>query len=706
MTLHQEIIARELQLRQHQVTAVTALLNDGGTVPFIARYRKEATGLLDETQIAAIRDRLTELAELDKRRETIIVSLRERELLDPALHKAVLAAGNLTTLEDLYLPHRPKRRTRSMIAKEKGLEPLAEALFRQDSTPIRPEHYIAPEKGVPDETEAFSGARDIMAEWINEDAGTRAALRTLFTRKARVSSKVVKKNQELGAKFRDYFNWQEPAGKAAGHRLLAMFRGEAEKILSLTLRPPEEEALNLVRKKQVTTGNLAGQQVALACEDSYKRLLGPSLENELRATLKERADREAIKVFADNLRQLLLAAPLGRKKVMALDPGFRTGAKLVCLDEQGKLLHTTTIHPTLSARQSREAGQVVRELCAQYGIEAIAIGNGTAGRETEAFVRDLDLDPAIIITMVDESGASIYSASEIARAEFPDHDLTVRGAVSIGRRLQDPLAELVKLDPKAIGVGQYQHDVNQAALKKSLEDTVISCVNQVGVELNSASAALLTHVAGLGPQLAGNIVQYREERGPFTNRNTVLKVPRLGKKAFQQCAGFLRIHGAANPLDASAVHPEQYPIVERMAKDCACRVIDLIEQQECRERIELHRYVTDAVGLPTLHDIVAELAKPGRDPRATFSRFSFAEGINSIEDLQPGMRLPGIVTNVTKFGAFVDIGVHQDGLIHISQLADRFVKDPAEVVKVRQQLTVRVLEIDSKRKRISLSLRG
>jgi len=705
MNQHTELIARELNIRSGQVAAVATLLKDGGTVPFIARYRKEATGLLAETTITAIRDRLTQLAELDKRRQAIISSLTERGLLDQKLHEALVAAPSLTILEDLYLPHRPKRRTRSIIAREKGLAPLARAIFQQKNGPLNTEKFINPAKGIASQDEALAGARDIIAEWINEDPAIRASLRHLFASKALIISKVVKKNQEDGSRFRDYFAWQEPAAKVPGHRLLAMLRGENKKVLTLAVRPPEEAAFALLHKKYVKGSSQAAGQVKLAAQDSYKRLLAPSLENELRTQLKEQADREAITVFVDNLQELLLAPPLGRKRVMALDPGFRTGAKLVCLDAQGKLLHFTTIYPTLSAGKRHAAGRIVRDLCQKYRIEAIAIGNGTAGRETESFVRALNLSPAIIITMVDESGASIYSASATARAEFPDHDLTVRGSVSIGRRLQDPLAELVKLDPKAIGVGQYQHDVNQTALKKSLDDTVASCVNRVGVELNTASAELLTHVSGLGPVLAGNIIKYRDEHGPFRSRKELLKVPRLGAKAFEQCAGFLRIRDAANPLDASAVHPEQYRIVEQMARDCGCRVIDLIERPELREKIELHRYVSDAVGLPTLNDIVTELAKPGRDPRQSFSEFSFAEGITSIDDLQAGMRLAGLVTNVTKFGAFVDIGVHQDGLIHISQLADRFVRDPAEVVKVRQRVMVRVLEVDCKRKRISLSLR-
>jgi len=705
MNQHLNTIAQELHIKVEQAAATAALLGDGATVPFISRYRKEATGLLDETQVAAVRDRLGQLAELDKRREAIVASLAERDLLSPELKAALQAASSMTVLEDIYLPYRPKRRTRSIIAKEKGLEPLARALYAQDNRSVQVETFINPEKEVHTAEDALAGARDIIAEWISEAAATRAELRKLFSREAVVSSVVVKKNEASGTKFRDYFDWQEQAAKAPGHRLLAMFRGENEKVLTLALRPLEDRGLAILQRFHVKAQNEAGRQVTLAVEDSYKRLLAPSLENELRNALKERADREAIRVFAANLRELLLAPPLGQKRVMALDPGFRTGAKLVCLDGQGKLLYFTTIYPTLSEQKSREAGKKVVELCAQYTIEAIAIGNGTAGRETEAFVRGLQLGPGVLVTMVDESGASIYSASEAARAEFPDHDLTVRGAVSIGRRLQDPLAELVKLDPKVIGVGQYQHDVNQAALKKSLEDVVESCVNSVGVEVNTASMELLTHVSGLGPVLAGNIIAHRNEHGPFGGRRQLLKVPRLGAKAFQQCAGFLRIQGAKNPLDYSAVHPEQYAIVEQMAKDAGCTVVDLMQQESARKQIDVSRYVSDAVGLPTLSDIMAELAKPGRDPRAEFTVFAFAEGVNSVEDLQPGMKLPGIVTNVTKFGAFVDVGVHQDGLIHISQLADRFVKDPAEVVRVRQQVMVRVLEIDPARKRIALSLK-
>jgi uncharacterized protein len=674
MNQHLKTIAQELHIQVEQAAATAALLGDGATVPFISRYRKEATGLLDETQVAAVRDRLGQLAELDKRREAIVASLGERELLSPELNAALQAASSMTILEDIYLPYRPKRRTRSSMAKEKGLEPLARAIYAQENRSVQAASFINPEKEVHTAGDAMAGARDIIAEWISEAAATRAGLRKLFAREAIVTSVVVKKNEAAGAKFRDYFDWQEPAAKAPGHRLLAMFRGENEKVLTLALRPPEDRGLAILQRFHVKAQNEAGLQVALAVEDSYKRLLAPSLENELRNALKERADREAIRVFAANLRELLLAPPLGQKRVMALDPGFRTGSKLVCLNGQGKLLYCTTVYPTLSEQKSREAGKTVVDLCAKYSIEAIAIGNGTAGRETEAFVRGLPLDPGVLVTMVDESGASIYSASEAA-------------------------------DPKVIGVGQYQHDVNQAALKKGLEDVVESCVNSVGVEVNTASMELLTHVSGLGPVLAKNIIAHRNEHGPFGGRRQLLKVPRLGAKAFQQCAGFLRIQGARNPLDYSAVHPEQYGIVEQMAEDAGCTVVDLMQQESARKQVDVRRYVSDAVGLPTLSDIMAELAKPGRDPRAEFALFSFAEGVNSVEELQPGMKLPGIVTNVTKFGAFVDVGVHQDGLIHISQLADRFVKDPAEVVRVRQQVMVRVLEIDPARKRIALSLK-
>ncbi|MDH3329845.1 MAG: RNA-binding transcriptional accessory protein [Desulfobulbaceae bacterium] len=705
----QHRIAQALNITPEQVLATAQLLEEGATVPFISRYRKELTGSLDEVQVAAIRDQLAELAALAKRRKTMLESLANRELLSAELEKSLQQANDLTSLEDIFLPYKQKRKTRASVAKEKGLEPLAQAIFTGLDNQVQPVAFVDPEKEVDSAEEALAGARDIMAEWISEDAEMRAGLRRLFAGKAVIRSTVVKKKQEEGAKFRDYFDWQEAANKAPSHRLLAMFRGAAEKILRLVVRPDEDAALVLLKKKYSSQGRFR-EQLSLAAEDSYKRLLGPSLENELRAELKQRADQEAIKVFADNLKELLLAPALGQKRVMALDPGFRTGAKLVCLSEQGRLLDYTAIYPTHGKERQEEAGRTITKLCKKYRIQAIAIGNGTAGRETEQFVRDLGLDKEILITLVNESGASIYSASEVARQEFPDHDITVRGAVSIGRRLQDPLAELVKLDPASIGVGQYQHDVNQAALKKGLDDVVMHCVNTVGVEVNSGSLELLAYVSGLGAGLAAKLIAWRDEHGPFTNRKQLLKVPRLGAKAFEQCAGFLRIHGADNPLDNSAVHPERYAVVKKMAADLGCTVSDLMKKKDLRDRIDLQQYVYttekgDSLGLPTLRDILEELARPGRDPRQEFSVFAFADGVNAIGDLVEEMRLPGIVTNVTQFGAFVDVGVHQDGLIHISQMADRFVKDPAEVVKVGQQVKVRVLEVDQQRKRIALSLR-
>lgn len=700
---HHRRIAAGLQIQVNQVAATAQLLTDGGTVPFISRYRKEITGSLDETQVAAVRDQLGALAEIDKRRRTILDLLAARDILTDELKAGLQRADDLATLEDLYLPYRQKRKTRAMMAREKGLEPLAEAIFSGRDQNFNVSHFVDSQKGVGSEEDALAGARDIMAEWVSEDPQLRARLRRLFADRSILHSTVVKKNQEAGVKFRDYFSWQEEAGKAPGHRLLAMFRGESEKVLRLVIRPDEEQALAVLRNRYPGKGKLQ-RQVAAAVSDSYKRLLAPSLEKELRAGLKEKADEEAIQVFAENLRELLLAPALGRKRVLALDPGFRTGAKLVCLNEQGNLLDFTTIYPTHGGKKEQEAAERVKELCRRHRIQAIGIGNGTAGRETEDFVRGLELD-GVVVTLVNESGASIYSASEVARLEFPDHDITVRGAVSIGRRLQDPLAELVKLDPKSIGVGQYQHDVNQARLKKGLDDVVVSCVNSVGVEVNSASRELLIHVSGLGPVLAENIIKYRDEHGPFFSRKELLKVPRLGAKAFEQCAGFLRIHGAENPLDDSAVHPERYQTVKQMAAELGCSVSDLMKRRQFREKIKLEKYVSATLGLPTLQDILAELAKPGRDPRLEFTAFAFAGGVNTMADLVAEMNVPGIVTNVTRFGAFVDIGVHQDGLVHISQLADRFVKDPAEVVKAGQQVMVRVLEVDQQRKRIALSLR-
>ncbi|MFW5721853.1 MAG: Tex family protein [Desulfohalobiaceae bacterium] len=701
--------ARELQLKPRQVAAVKRLLDEGSTVVFIARYRKEATESLDEVAVRAVRDRLEALAELDKRRTAMLASLEERELLTEELRLALESAPDMTELEDLYLPYRPKRRTRAMMAVEKGLEPLAVLLMEQRvADPGRAAlDFVDPDKGVADVEAALAGARDILAERVSEERAARAAVRRLFADRAMIRSRLARKADPEGAaaaKFRDYHDWEEPAARAPGHRILAMLRGEREGVLSVEVRPEEDRAVALLTRRFVQGTGPDADQVAEAVADGYRRLLGPSMENETRAGLKARADAEAIAVFTANLRELLLAPPLGRTRVMALDPGFRTGAKLVCLDAQGGLLHHETIFPLGSKKQQLEAEARVRELTERFAIRAVAVGNGTGGRETEAFVRGLGLaDTAVVL--VNESGASIYSASDIAREEFPDLDLTVRGAVSIGRRLLDPLAELVKIDPKSIGVGQYQHDVDQAALKRALDDTVVSCVNSVGVELNTASAQLLSYVSGLGPALAHNIVRHRDEHGPFASRRELLKVTRLGPKAYEQAAGFLRIRDGKEPLDATGVHPERYGLVRDMARDQGVDVADLMADQAVREGIDPARYVSEAVGLPTLEDIMAELARPGRDPRPEFRPFSFAPGVTSLRDLAPGMDLPGIVTNVTRFGAFVDVGVHQDGLVHVSQLADRFVRDPAEVARVGQEVLVRVLEVDLKRSRISLSMK-
>ena len=708
MERHIAQIAAELTIGKAQVAATAGLLAEGGTVPFISRYRKEATGSLDEVAVMAIRDRLSQLAELDKRRDAILKSLAERELLTDELRGKIDAAATLTTLEDIYLPFRPKRRTRATVAREKGLEPLARRIFAQEEAfdPLaEAAAFVDPEKGVAAPEEALAGARDIIAEWVNEDELARTRMRAYFAEKAVFQSKVITGKEVEGNRYQDYFDWEEPAMKAPSHRILAMRRGEKEEFLTLRVVPPEAEAIALLTSLFVKGEGAPADQVRLAVEDSYRRLLANAMETEIRLGTKQRADAEAIRVFADNLRQLLLAPPLGQKRILGIDPGFRTGCKVVCLDAQGKLFHNETIYPHLSEKAREQAAERVRTLCAECRIEAIAVGNGTAGRETETFLRSLDLPATIQVIMVNESGASVYSASKIARDEFPDYDVTVRGAVSIGRRLIDPLAELVKIDPKAIGVGQYQHDVDQAALKQSLEDVVMSCVNAVGVELNTASAALLTYVSGLGPALAGNIVAWRNDHGPFPSREALKDVPRLGAKAFVQAAGFLRIRDGENPLDASAVHPESYAIVDRMAGDLNCSVADLLRDGELRKRIDPARYVTEEIGLPTLNDILAELAKPGRDPRAQFEAFRFADGIEKIEDLTPGMKLPGIVTNITAFGAFVDIGVHQDGLVHLSQVADRFVKDAGEVLKVRQVVEVAVLAVDMERRRISLTMR-
>ncbi|RDC65621.1 Tex family protein [Adhaeribacter pallidiroseus] len=700
-------IATELRISIKQVQATVELLDEGATVPFISRYRKEVTGSLDEVAVAGIRDRMEQLRELDKRREAILKSIREQQKLTPELEAQINAAETMAVLEDIYLPYKPKRRTKATIAREKGLEPLAQRLFEQEKFDVTAEaqQYISEEKEVKDTEEALAGARDIIAEWINENPDARARMRNLFEKKGMFKSRVMVGKEEEGQKYKDYFEWEEPIEKAPSHRVLAMRRGENEMILMLNAQPEEEEAIELLESLFVKGSNEAAQQVKIATKDAYKRMLKLSMETEIRMLSKKRADEEAIRVFADNLRQLLLSAPLGQKTVLALDPGFRTGCKLVVLDKQGKLLHNENVYPHTGARQAQEAASTVKYLASKYEVEAIAIGNGTASRETETFVRGLGLPNTIAVVMVNESGASIYSASDVAREEFPDHDVTVRGAVSIGRRLMDPLAELVKLDPKSIGVGQYQHDVDQFALKHSLDDVVMSSVNAVGVEVNTASKQLLTYVSGLGPSLAQNIVEYRNQNGPFRTRAELKKVPRLGDKAFEQAAGFLRIRHAKNPLDASAVHPERYELVERMAKDLGTTVTDLMKKPELRKQINLKNYVTDTVGLPTLQDIMSELAKPGRDPRESFEAFSFTEGVNEINDLRTGMKLPGIITNVTAFGAFVDIGVHQDGLVHVSHLSDRFVSNPHEVVKVGQRVEVTVLEVDAARKRISLSLK-
>ncbi|HEX2964593.1 MAG TPA: Tex family protein [Syntrophorhabdaceae bacterium] len=707
---HAEKISKELSITQKQVEMVAALLSEGSTIPFISRYRKEATGSLDEVAVTAIRDRLTQLKELEDRRDAIMRSLEERELLTDELKEKLTKAETLATLEDIYLPFRPKRKTRASVAREKGLEPLAARIFAQDDDALNQNLeseaalFIDEEKGVHSVEEALAGARDIMAEWMNEDMTARANLRSLFSTKAVIKSKAITGVEEEGIKYKDYYAWEEPVAKAPSHRILAMRRGEKEGFLSLSIFVPDDEALVILRKLFIKANHASSTEVELALVDGYHRLLFPSMETEIRLMMKDRADRDAIKVFAENLRQLLLAPPLGEKSVLAIDPGFRTGCKVVCLDRQGKLLQTVTVFPHNSENERKRAAETIVDLCRQYAIEAIAIGNGTAGRETEVFIQALG-QTNIPVIMVNESGASIYSASEVAREEFPEHDITVRGAVSIGRRLMDPLAELVKIDPKSIGVGQYQHDVDQTALKKSLDDIVESCVNGVGVEVNTASKELLTYVSGLGPALAKSIVAYRNENGPFSSREALKKVPRLGAKAFEQAAGFLRIRGAANPLDASAVHPESYPVVEAMTRDLGATLRELMMNAEVRKKIDLSRYISDKIGLPTLHDIMAELAKPGRDPREQFEVFRFQEGVEKMEDVQPGMKLPGIVTNITAFGAFVDIGVHQDGLVHISQLSNTFVKNANDIVKVHQKVTVTVLDVDVKRKRISLSMK-
>ena len=700
-------IARELHLAGEQVEATVGLLDDGATVPFIARYRKEHTGSLDEVAITSIRDRLSQLRELRDRREAILASLEKRALLSEELRKAVLSAESMAVLEDAYLPYRPKRRTRAAIARERGLESLALRLWDQGDFDVAmaADEYVNPQAGVDDIKEALSGARDIIAEWVSEDSTARRDIRELFWSQGAISATATSGKDAAAAKYRDYFDWREPIASAPSHRILAMLRGEKESLLSVHIAPPVSSATAILERIFVRAETEAAQQIGLAIRDRYKPLLESAMETEIRKAARVRAEDTAIGVFADNMRELLLAPALGQKNILALDPGFRSGCKLVCLDRQGHLLHHDTVYPLLGERGEEESARKIFLLCRQYRIEAIAVGNGTAGRETEAFLRTLELDPQIAVVMVNESGASVYSASEAARTEFPDQDITVRGAVSIGRRLMDPLAELVKIDPKSIGVGQYQHDVDQKALKQRLDDVVVSCVNQVGVELNTASRELLSYVSGLGPRLANAIVEYRNRNGPFTSRDALKKVPRLGPKAFEQAAGFLRIREGAQPLDASAVHPESYPVVAAIARDLGRPLDELLGDAAFGGQIDPSRYVGDQIGLPTLNDIIAELARPGRDPRQEFEPFDFAAGIHRIEDLTVGMKLPGVITNVTGFGAFVDVGVHQDGLVHISQLAEGFVSNPSDVVKVQQRVWVTVLEVDLERKRIALSLK-
>lgn len=701
-------IALELSLDENLTANVIKLLAEGATIPFIARYRKEMTGSMDEVAIMSIRDRLHQLEELEKRRETVLNSITEQGKLTGELQRQIEEAPTMAVLEDLYLPFRPKRRTRATIAREKGLEPLARQLMSQHQG-VDPElvsqKYISEEKGVAGVEDALAGARDIMAEWISEHAYARQRLRSLFQRSGIVRSKVAKGKETEGEKYRIYFDSEEKATRAPSHRLLAMFRGEDEGFLKVVIEPPAIDAVELLEQIFVRNDTLSANQVRSAAFDSYKRLMQPSLETEIRQMLKEKADTEAIRVFAENLRQLLMAAPLQGRNVLALDPGFRTGCKLVCLDCNGKLLHNETIYPHPPENKVKESIHKIRSLVNAYKISAIAVGNGTAGRETEAFIRHIPFDGDMLAVMVNEAGASVYSASSVAREEFPDYDVTVRGAVSIGRRLIDPLAELVKIDPKSIGVGQYQHDVDQNALQKSLEDVVVNCVNQVGVDLNTASKELLSYVSGIGPSLARNIVEYRSQKGSFRSRAELLKVPRLGEKAFEQAAGFLRIPSAVNPLDASAVHPESYAVVDAMAGKMNTTVIELMNSETLRKQLNLADFVTDRTGLPTLKDIMSELSKPGRDPRSKFEVFEFDRNVHTIGDLMVGMELPGIITNITNFGAFVDIGVHQDGLVHVSQLADRYVSNPNEVVTLNQKVMVRVLEVDVARKRINLSMK-
>jgi uncharacterized protein len=698
-------IAGIIAVNEWQVENTIKLLDEGATIPFISRYRKEVTGSLDEVQIEAIKDHVARLKEIDNRRDTILKSIEEQGLLTDELKSKIENAHTLTELEDIYLPYKPKKKTRASKAKERGLEPLAKLILKQQELNItaKAEQFITDE--VPSVEDALQGARDIIAEWINENERARNSIRRLFQYEAVIQSKVIKGKDEEGIKYRDYFEWDEPLKRCPSHRLLAMYRGENEGFLRLSIEPDPDKAIEILEEQFVHGVYDVSEQVRMAVKDSYKRLLAPSMETEFKNAAKEIADLEAIKVFAENLRQLLLAPPLGQKNVLAIDPGYRTGCKIVCLDSQGNLLHNETIYPHQPQNETAKSIKKIDTLIDSYKIDAIAIGNGTASRETESLIKHIKFSRDIKVFVVSEDGASVYSASPVAREEFPEYDVTVRGSVSIGRRLMDPLAELVKIDPKSIGVGQYQHDVDQNKLKSKLDQVVENCVNMVGVNLNTASKHLLTYISGLGPQLAQNIVDYRKENGAFKSRKELMSVKRMGDKAFQQSAGFLRITDSQNPLDNSAVHPESYFVVEKMATDLNCKVVDLIKNEDLRKQIKIDKYITKEIGLPTLKDIINELAKPGRDPRQGIKVFEFAEGIHKMEDVKVGMVLPGIVTNITNFGAFVDIGVKQDGLVHISQLANRFVKDPNEVVKLHQHVKVKVLEIDIPRKRIQLTMK-
>jgi len=705
VNIYSVIIAENLAFKENQVKDTLELLDEGATIPFISRYRKEATGSLDEVQIAEIQNEYKRLRELDERRKTIIKSIDEQEKLTPELIEKIKNTTSLPELEDIYLPYKPKRKTRTSIAKEKGLEPLAKILMSQKEHHVEKKATQFVTKDVPEVEDALQGARDIVAEWISETGKARKQLRYLFEQWAMIESKVIKGKEEEGDKYSDYFESNEPLSHCASHRLLAIIRGEQEGFLRITIRPDQDKALEILNRIFIIDDNDASRHVKQAAEDSYKRLIAPSLETEIRNNAKETADKEAIRVFAENLRQLLLAPPLGQKSVLAIDPGFRSGCKVVCLDKQGTLLHNENIYPHPPQRETKQAAKKITSLVNAYKIEAIAIGNGTAGRETEYFIKGLKLDRKVQAFVVSENGASVYSASSIAREEFPEFDVTVRGAVSIGRRLMDPLAELVKIDPKSIGVGQYQHDVNQGKLKDGLDRVVESCVNLVGVEVNTASKHLLTYVSGLGPQLAQNIIDYRTENGPYNTRSELIKVKRMGEKAYQQAAGFLRISNGKNTLDNTAVHPESYSVVESMARDQNCRVEELVADNERISLIDLKKYQTEETGMPTLKDISEELLKPGRDPREIIKVFEFDSRIKNISDLLEGMILPGIVTNITNFGAFVDVGVKQDGLVHISNLKNEFVKNPADVVKLHQHVKVKVLQVDETRKRIQLSMK-